>query len=96
MIGRRIGSAFSADGALIPKPDLVSHVSWLSGFGVPVGVLPALSTRSTRLCLEPDLGVMLLLRNSPTGEATSSLLLLEADSDRCRGALDSGVVTETV
>lgn len=39
---------------------------------------------------------MLLLRKAPTGETTSSLLLLDADSDRCCGPLDNGVVTVTV
>jgi hypothetical protein len=41
------------------KPDLESQTSERSGFGVPLGVLFALSTR---LCLEPERGVMLLLR----------------------------------
>lgn len=63
-----------------------------------MGVLPALSkpTRLTRLCLEPDLGVMLLLKYPFRGDAVSSLLLLKADSDRCNAVLDSGVVTEAV
>lgn len=47
----------------------VSQGSWRSGFGVPVGVLLALSTR---FCLEPDRGVMLLLRKAETGDVTSS------------------------
>ena len=52
-----------------PSAGRVSQGSWRSGFGVPVGVLLALSTR---VCLEPDRGVMLLLRNAETGDVTSS------------------------
>lgn len=52
-----------------PVAGRVSQGSWRSGFGVPVGVLLALSTR---FCLEPDRGVMLLLRKAETGDVTSS------------------------
>jgi len=68
----------------MPKPDLVSHESKRSGLGVPFGVLLELSTR---LCLDPDLGVMLLARNAVTGELRSSLsrpLVLTIDSGRDR------------
>lgn len=67
---------------------------------MPVGVLFALSTR---FCLEPDRGVILLLRNADTGDAKSSFwpftpeptALLAAESGRCvrRG---KGVATVTV
>jgi hypothetical protein len=52
---------------------------------VPFGVLLALSTR---VCLEPDRGVMLVLRNAETGDANSSRsrgplpLMLRVDSAR--------------
>lgn len=68
----------------MPKPDFVSHESKRSGFGVAFGVLLELSTR---LCLDPDLGVILLARNADTGELSSSLsrpLALSVDSGRAR------------
>lgn len=53
-----------------------------------------------RLCLEPDLGVILLCRKAETGEATSSLFwtaLLVLNTDSARSArFGRGVVTVTV
>jgi hypothetical protein len=62
---------------------------------VPFGVLLALSTR---VCLEPDRGVMLVLRNAETGDANSSRsreplpLMLRVDSvvRRARGVARVG------
>lgn len=52
---------------------------------------------STRLCLDPDLGVMLLARNTGTGEATSSRpVLFGIGSDRCCPRLASGVTIAAV
>jgi hypothetical protein len=57
----------------MPRPDLVSHASVRSGYGVPFGVLLALSTR---LCLFPDRGVTLSMpTNAEFGDANPSLWL---------------------
>lgn len=53
-----------------PKLDLGSQVSLLSRLGVPFGVLLALSTRT---CLEPERGVMLLLSCEAKGEGSVAL-----------------------
>lgn len=83
----------------IPKPDPKGTTSWnrLDSFveggagvplGVPVGVELALSTRCF---LEPDLGVILLLRKVETGVVISSLGVVLHSG---RGVLrDNGVVT---
>jgi hypothetical protein len=93
--GRRMFSCFDTGVGDMPSPDRVSHASWLSGFGVPVGVLFALV--STRLCLDPDLGVMLLARNTGAGETTLSRpLLFGIGSDRCCPRLASGVTIAAV
>lgn len=65
----RLGNS-SAPDAGTPNPGRVSIGSCRSRFGVPLGVLLALSTR---LCLEPDRGVTLLPRKADTGDANSSL-----------------------
>lgn len=78
------------------RPDRLSHESCRSSFGVPVGVLLALSTR---ICLVPERGVMLVLRNADTGDTTSSFsrgtvpLLLRTKSGLGPPRLASGVTT---
>jgi hypothetical protein len=68
----RTGFLGASSGPSPPIPDLVSQASDLSASGVPAGVLLALSTR---LCLELDRGVTLLLRKAETGDIKSSRLL---------------------
>lgn len=92
-MGRRRASSAAGDGP--PTPDRVSHESWCSGTGVLFGVVFVLSTRT---CLAPDRGVMLLLMNADTGDTTSPLsrgtvLLLLSARSGLGPRLASGVET---
>ncbi len=82
MAGLKVADCLSRSSRLWPDMpiDRVSQPSDLSGFGVPLGVELALSTR---VCLDPERGVTLLLRKAGTGDTSSSLwwvLLLGAAS----------------